>query len=384
MGALNGACFIGQEPSKAKVEGRVRSSLVFATVSSSTLRRLDELGVEHSLKKNMGRSSSTEPVVFSHKTTDGEYRLESGLFISDLTSGDGFGEFRFFSGVGAVKYQSPECNVLAFDVHSLEALKDTYHQVRGVTQFLREFLDLTPCRDMDANELAPECFSYFRPENNGSNGFLIFPNLPYVDFHDYTEDRSSLKEKKSGITLGAWAIHPNQNFSLIENLETVGDVRGERKDDYADNTRTLYEIEAGTNVKYLSSILDLDVSDIAMLEKLKGDVFKHLSDIYGVQPGLNKVKLFFHFPVAEKTATLHLHVWVNKADHPLNNARSFELDDIIENLKLGGTIANMVLQRNEGKYFIPVTDTIGSIQGVPNLGATKNPYILTLHQSFDR
>lgn len=75
---------------------------------------------------------------------------------------------------------------------------------------------------------------------------------------------------------------------------------------------------------------------------------------------------------------------MNRADHPLNNARSFELDDIIQNLKLGGSVVNMVLQRNEGKYYIPVTDSIGSIQGIPNFGATENPYVMTLHQSFDR
>ncbi|MCW8277095.1 hypothetical protein IMF27_16540 [Pseudomonas sp. PCH199] len=183
----------------------------------------------------------------------------------------------------------------------------------------------------------------------------------------------------SGITLGAWAIHPNQNMSFINGLDGNCDLHfdEQRKENFADRNRSLYEIESGTGVKYLSSILDFDVGDIPMLEKLREDVFENLFSVYGVDRDVDKVKLFFHFPVAEKTATLHLHVWVNKADHPLNNARSFGLDEIIDCLKGNGVI-DMILSRNGGRYFIPVTDTIGSIAGIPNFGAVSNPFIFDL------
>lgn len=386
IGSASNFSLVGQNAasirvgSQTKNVGKVGSLVRFVTVSSSILRRLDALGVDHSLNKN-GKYCSTNPVVFSHKTVGGECKLESGIYISDPNGGDGFGEFRFYSGIGTKKYQCPECNILSFDSGSLEALKDTYHKVRGVTEFLRDFLDLSPCRDLEGYELSPECFAYFSAQSSNSNGFLIFPNLPYINFQSYTENRISLKELKSGLTLGAWAIHPNQNLPLIENIRGEGFDGGmffERKTDHTDNNRTLYEIEADTGVKYLSSILDLDVSDVSMLEKLREDTVNHLVKVYGVEPEVDKIKLFFHFPIAEKTATLHLHVWVNKADHPLNNARSFELDDIVESLRAGETIAEMILQRNGGRYYVPVTDQIGDIQGIPNLGRTKNPFIMKL------
>jgi len=67
--------------------------------------------------------------------------------------------------------------------------------------------------------------------------------------------------------------------------------------------------------------------------------------------------------VAEVTSTLHLHAWVNKADHPMGNARSFELADIIDALKAGKTVGDMVLQRNNGVYHVPANDAVSSIEG---------------------
>ncbi|MCW8277094.1 hypothetical protein IMF27_16535 [Pseudomonas sp. PCH199] len=140
--SINAAYYRGVEsPSLEKNGERVRSSLVTANNSSDVLqRKLDGLGVDASLVKLEYALDRRSPVVFSHKALDGESKLESGLFVSDQNSGDRYGEFRFYSGVGAKKYQSPECNVLAFNKASLEMLKNTYHDVVGVTQFYGIFL----------------------------------------------------------------------------------------------------------------------------------------------------------------------------------------------------------------------------------------------------
>lgn len=101
---LNGQCNgASQELSKVKCGGLVSSSLICVTVSSSTLRTLDAHGVDHSLKKNMLVSCGADPVVFSHRMADGKYKLESGLFISDPANRDRVDEFRFYSGLGAIK-----------------------------------------------------------------------------------------------------------------------------------------------------------------------------------------------------------------------------------------------------------------------------------------
>ncbi|MDQ0739400.1 hypothetical protein [Pseudomonas sp. W4I3] len=343
---------------------------------------LDGLGIDVNLNDRSAQNSQGVRTVFAQKTPTG-YDLNTGLFINDPAQGDRYGEFRFYSGLGAKKYQSPECNVLSFDKPSLDRLKSTYHGVEGVTKFLHEFLNLAPCKDSEGYQLSPKRFEYFSPKDSASNGFLIFPNLPYIDMKEYSESAESLKNKKGGVTLGAWAIHPNQPMPLIEQMTGGAAARREFKGDDKSNSRNLDEIEKGTGVKYLSSILDLDKSDLPMLEKLKADSYRHLSETYDVKAGEDKIKMFFHFPVAEKTATLHLHVWANKADHPLNNARSFELDEIIKTLSSGGTVENMVLNRNGGKFYVPTSDTIGSIDGIPNGGVRSNPHVMMYSSSPD-
>lgn len=277
------------------------------------------------------------------------------------------------------KYQAGTCHKLEFNKNTVAQLKDTYHNVVGVTDFLRQLLtERLPQNSLDRQmfESAPSSFSYLKPLNQFSNGFLIYPNMPYVGIEPeaYSANLPYLKDRKDGITLGAWAIHPNQAMPFIDRLINPTAVSS-AKENEAD-VRTLDEIGNGTGVKYLSSILDLDSTDVEMLRKLQKDVLQHLGEQYNVNPTVDKIKMFFHFPVAEKTATLHLHVSVNKADHPLNNARSFELNDIIKNLEGKKTVSDLVLARNQGAYHIPVTDTIGSIKGIPNRGTDNNPYLL--------
>lgn len=353
------------------------------TQSHPMQRTLDQLNININLNDRSSQRSQGERTVFAHKTPDG-YNLNTGLFINDTAQGDRYGEFRFYSGVGTKKYQAPDCNVLSFDKESLGNLKDTYHKVEGVTKFLHDFLNLAPCKDNAGYRLSPNRFEYFSPLDKASNGFLIFPNLPYIDMKEYSENEKALKDKKGGVTLGAWAIHPNQQMPLIDKMMGEAATSADQlRGDYKSNSRTLDQIEEGTNVKYLSSILDFNKSDLPMLEKLRDDSLRHLSEVYDVNAKKDKVKMFFHFPVAEKTATLHLHVWANKADHPLNNARSFELDDVIKTLSSGRNIEDLILQRNDGKYYVPTSDTIGSIEGIPNGGARKNPHIMSYSSSPD-
>ncbi|BBP60576.1 hypothetical protein PHLH4_41660 [Pseudomonas sp. St316] len=281
--------------------GVIQTYLARTANSSSVLQHnLDKLGVDASIDEMAGKFDSRATTVFAHRDASGEYRLTSGLFISDES--DSYGKFRFYSGVGAVKYQTPACNLLVFDAENLRQLKDTYHCVTGVTQFLRELLDRVPCRDLSGYEIQQGRFSYFAPYDASSNGFLIYPNLPYIDFKEYSEEPLVLKERKSGITLGVWALHPNQNLAFAETLGLQRSAWQDnaQKDNCFDNGRTLYEIESGTGVKYLSSILDLDASDVPMLEKLKKDVLDNLSGFYGVEGESDKIKLFFIFLLLKK------------------------------------------------------------------------------------
>jgi hypothetical protein len=101
------------------------------------------------------------------------------------------------------------------------------------------------------------------------------------------------------------------------------------------------------------------------LKHLKKNTFSHLWNAYGVSVEKDKINLFFHFPVATKTATLHLHIWVNKGDHPLNQSREFQLDDVIQHLENSRPINALILSRNEGRFTIPTGDRLHLIEGMP-------------------
>ncbi|EJG0355863.1 hypothetical protein DBT79_RS24085 [Vibrio parahaemolyticus] len=110
---------------------------------------------------------------------------------------------------------------------------------------------------------------------------------------------------------------------------------------------------------------------LPQLKKLKEATLQHLNKVYHTD-GNDNIRMFFHFPVAEKTATLHLHTWVNKGDHPLNEPRSFELDTIIEHLEKNKSIHDLVINRNGGSYFLPTSDSIKDIPGIPFKGVKNN------------
>jgi len=353
--------------------------------SKEFCRTLDKYGIDINPTKIQDNRNINSVTVFAHKDLQGNYKLETGLYISNPKSGDTYGDFKFYQGRGAKKYQTPQVAKLEFDKSSLNQLKDTYHKVSGITSFLRDVLELRTCKDLAVFQNSPELFSYLPPQDEYSNGFLTYPNLPYIDPNSLLEDLTLLKDKREGIALCAYAIHPNQNLSLIEHIQGVDSLDNANKEAKTfDNTRTLYEIESGTNVKYLSSILDLDINDVPTLESLREHMIKHLTEIYKIDQSTDKVQLFFHFPVAEETATLHLHARVNKADHPLNEARSFALSEVINTLRNGESINDMILERNNGVYYTGINESVAAIKDIPNKGATDNPHVLTLSHPFER
>ncbi|MDP9781094.1 hypothetical protein [Pseudomonas fluorescens] len=324
-----------------------------------------------------------ERTVFAHKDQNNNYKLESGIYISDPNTGDKYGDFKFYQGRGAIKYQRSDVAKLEFDRASLNTLKDTYHKTSSPTSFLSGLLALHPEKDFDQYQKNPSLFSYLPPLNQHSNAFLIFPNLPYIETPSLLDTPTTMKDSREGIAICAYAVHPNQDLSLIQHIENKSQPNNTNTS-YSNDIRTANEIESGTTVKYLTSILDLDAGDIPLLEGLREHMLEHLTQVYNINIIEDKVQLFFHFPVAEVTATLHLHARVNKADHPLNEARSFPLSEVIETLKNGSSIIDMILTRNNGIYYTEAETGVSQIQNIPNKGIVKNPFILDLSQPFEK
>ena len=84
-----------------------------------------------------------------------------------------------------------------------------------------------------------------------------------------------------------------------------------------------------------------------MLLSLKQDILKYLTEVFDVKGG-DSTKIFLHFPYVEKTTTLHFHITINKKIHPMSLERAFDLDDIINHLRVYPDLSKMVMGK---KYF---------------------------------
>ena len=98
---------------------------------------------------------------------------------------------------------------------------------------------------------------------------------------------------------------------------------------------------------------------------------RHLDSVYGINAKIDKIKLFFHFPIAATQATLHLHRKVNVGDHPHNMASSFSLDDIIDCLEQEVPISHLITRRFNGVIY---TTRASSFEGIVEAKEIDNPF----------
>lgn len=329
---------------------------------SAVRRTMDIHGIDDNREEL--NSVNKEPyAVLVKKDASGRSDLSHGAYVSKKGE-DEYGSFRWLNARALTKYQTNDLAQVKLSTPNLDALRETYKN-ENATQFLVNVLRGSKHGDNVYNDVFrknPETFHYSAPLGNG-NGFLIYPNIPYMSENYVNGNISNLTKRREGVQLTAWAVHPALPQDLIREM-SGDDAAGEGTVSRAEElNQKSAELKSG--VKSLTSVLDLDEGDVGMLEKLKSDIVTHLSDAYGVSPEKDKINLFFHFPVATSTATLHLHIWVNKADHPLNESREFSLDDVIQHLKSGQRIDSLILARNDGKFILPTKDGLHEIKGMP-------------------
>ena len=112
----------------------------------------------------------------------------------------------------------------------------------------------------------------------------------------------------------------------------------------------------------------------------------YLREVYGYKSEYDSLDLFIHFPYADKTASLHIHGRLNYTPHPLDEARSYDLDDVINHLESGEPIGNLILARQQylggGLYGIDggaVSKTINS-SGSATVESVENPFFSPRYQ----
>ncbi|MFF7062413.1 hypothetical protein [Pseudomonas sp. NPDC008258] len=341
------------------------SSVTLNQHESSVIRRkLDAYGIDDN-RKVLRQLSEENHHVLIKKDNSGFADLSHGAYISKQSEDD-YGSFRWLNAKGLQKYQTTDLAQVTLTAKNLSQLKETYKR-ENATQFLVELLRGNSREPGDkvyseVYKKNPDVFHYSAPLGAG-NGFLIYPNIPYMS-QIYTAGQvTDLPTRPEGIQLTAWAVHPAVPHNLIQEMQgdsSSGEVSTKQSEEL-----NQYSAESKTGVKSLTSILDLESSYVEVLEKLKRDSLRHLVDKYGVSVESDKVNLFFHFPVAPSTATLHLHIWVNKGDHPLNESRAFGIDEVIEHLRRGESISELILSRSDGRFILPAKDMLHKIKGMP-------------------
>lgn len=335
------------------------------TRKSSAIRRtLDAYGIDDNRKALIQLNQGKYQVLIKSDKS-GVAGFNGGAYISKKLE-DGYGSFRWLSPRGLQKYQTNDLAQVSLTTNNLTQLQQTYKDA-PVTHFLIELLYGNSRQPSDkvykeVYRKNPDIFHYSTPLGMG-NGFLIYPNIPYMS-QTYIDGKvTDLATRPEGIQLAAWAVHPTVPQDLIQEIN--GDFSIEQTSSTQKMELNQHRAELVSGVKSLTSILDLDEGDIGMLEKLKLDAVRHLFDVYGVSTDKDEVNLFFHFPVAPSTATLHLHIWVNKGDHPLNQSRAFGIDEVIHHLRQGENINALILSRSDGRFILPAKDMLHKIKGMP-------------------
>ncbi|ABN63987.1 SidE phosphodiesterase domain-containing protein [Shewanella baltica] len=330
-------------------------------------RMLDQYGIDDNRKTLAVGKSVGHVDVLAMK---GRPVSEAGLYISKQGINQ-YGDFDFVTKKTAKSYHVEDSFRVAFTGQHLDKLQKTYKKT-PVTGFLKKFINKVDGAE-HRNYLQNKALcDYLPPVDLNSNGHLIYPNPTYIT-KEYFTHPENLKNTKNGIQLLTWAVHPRNAAPLINEI-TAGEFHSLHKESSPSRfglyTTSQLETERKTGLKSLTTILDLTKEDLPQLIALRKASHDQLVSKYNVDLNKDKVNMFFHFPVSIETATLHLHVFVNKGNLPLNEQRSFSIDEVINYLESGKSVKELILNRNDGVYYFPKKN-IKAMPGMPHLQSDK-------------
>jgi hypothetical protein len=303
--------------------------------------------------------------------------------------------------------------------NGVKLLSEAYHKIHGLPGFVHRFLHGRPSLERALFVQVPEMYPIFDTPHDKSKTILM-TNPAYLNSKKFLSDckistsyaLKQLKSSGNGLALVTWYIHPEALPAKFHSARSANQVLAQHRNqlmrdaeiacskikdkqpfDYyryglemtplqlygsfsrlprTPSQESITMLESKSDSIYLACLFDLDLDkekSLVYLKSLRKNILVNLETVYGVTPE-DKIKLYFHMPYLEATTTLHLHIRVNQADHALEDAKSFGLNEIITTLEQGGSITDMILSRGTiycSEY--PLGENIEgvSVKTVPNI-----------------
>ncbi|MEX3640246.1 hypothetical protein [Paraburkholderia sp. BR14320] len=293
-------------------------------------------------------------------------------------------------------FQRSQGTSFSFTPTGLDSLRRKYDMVHGVPPFLYDLLSLNTANPhLKQITMTPHLYPYLKDER-----FLIVHNTSHDPTFQALKNPRAQKLKNEAVMLCGWFIHPHLNCLKGESLQLLEELSDHRADKPIDRPilkklqTTYVKGEQNTDVlenlalnsepqrigelrnggEYLASILDLNRSHIPLLKSLRDKALHHLQAQYGVDEH-DDVDLYFHFPYPDSTTTLHLHIRANQGLHPLEKAKSFTLDELIDGFSSGKKIDDIILERQvtyDGKIFRDPGRSIAEFQNLKGVTVSSD------------
>lgn len=218
---------------------------------------------------------------------------------------------------------------------------------------------------------------------NEKENWIWMPNPGYVsDINSYQDSNIATKIKcwDEGLTMVGWYLPPalfeesplekhyerlylkkrienplymyiEPLFLLLDKIFPIAEIGGTDLKHCSDNYDeafkrcTFDQLNTRQNEEYLVTLLDLTSDHVDWLLEIKEDGKQLLRDSYNYDKSTDDVQFYFHWPTGAKTTTLHMHMRVNQGRLPTDNARSYNLDDVIKTLRAKKTGYDLVKKR---------------------------------------
>jgi hypothetical protein len=280
------------------------------------------------------------------------------------------------------KYNAEQTLQVTYTEKGLASLQLKYRNLKALPAFLHNTMRGRPSPYRD---LILENSRVFTWADDGS--FVTLPNSSN-EFNLF-KDQRTLKKYHEGFSLVSWVVDSrilkkfswkktdNINESFICYLQgndnTYNTLSSYQFFNRSNSQVDIKELELSDSKPYLATLLDLTADNLPLLRAMKETNELHLVNDYGVMLSEDKVEMYFHFPYAESTTTLHLHIRVNQGRHPMEIARSFSLDDIINWLESGYHINQLILKRSP--MFCDNIQILYGIDGI-EVESAINPYVI--------